>query len=103
MKTLLVKLTFVAGGAMLASHAIAQTPVQPGNAAETAVPRAPASTPWSPTDTVTAAANIGAASAKPVRRMVTAAGSVMILVDGKVAQATIAQVHPPAQGFMYER
>lgn len=103
MKTLLVKLTLIAGGAVLASHAIAQSPVQPGSAAATTIPRAPASTPWSPTETVTAAANIGAASPTPVKRMVTAAGSVIILVDGKVAQSTIAQIHPPAQGFMYER
>lgn len=107
MKTLLVKLTLIAGGAVLASHAIAQSPVQPGSAAATTVPRALASTPWSPTETVTAAAaaaaNIGAASPTPVKRMVTAAGSVIILVDGKVAQSTIAQIHPPAQGFMYER
>lgn len=101
MKTLLVKLTFLAGGAVLASHALAQSPVQPGSVAATTVPRALASTP-SPTATVTAAANIGAASPKPVRRMVTAAGSVIILVDGIVAQATIAQIHPPGQGFMYE-
>lgn len=103
MKTLLVKLTLIAGGAVLASHANAQSPVQPGSAAATTLPRALDSTPWSPPETVTAAAKIGTASPTPVKRMVTAAGSVIFLVDGIVAQANIAPIHPPAQGFMYER
>jgi hypothetical protein len=38
-----------------------------------------------------------------VRTIVTAAGSVIILADGKVAHATLAQILPPSPGFVYER
>jgi hypothetical protein len=37
------------------------------------------------------------------RRLVTAAGSVLVLEGGVVVQARFAQITPPAQGFVYER
>lgn len=51
----------------------------------------------------TAAASVKAA--KPVVAMttITAAGSVIVLADGIVANAALAQIQPPANGFVYER
>jgi phage baseplate assembly protein gpV len=53
--------------------------------------------------TQTAAASVK--TAKPVSAMATiiAAGSVIVLADGIVANATLAQIQPPADGFVYER
>jgi hypothetical protein len=42
------------------------------------------------------------AAARDLQR-VTAAGSVIVLADGIVANARMAQVQPPAPGFVYER
>lgn len=53
-----------------------------------------------------AAVQTAAAPVKPVAvaaTRVTAAGSVLILADGIVANARTAQVLPPAPGFVYER
>lgn len=43
-----------------------------------------------------------AANPPPILRT-TAAGSVILLSDGKMAEARIAQILPPAPGFVYER
>jgi biopolymer transport protein ExbD len=53
--------------------------------------------------TQTAAASVKAA--KPVVAMatITATGSVIVLADGIVANAALAQIQPPADGFVYER
>ena len=51
----------------------------------------------------TARVNAVAPNAVSGRAMFTAAGSVIILADGKVAHATLAQIQPPAPGFVYER
>jgi hypothetical protein len=98
-KTCLFKFALIAGGAALASHAFAQ----PGIAVTKTTLRAPASAPRSPVATTTVAANARVAMPTPVTRTVIAAGSVLVLVEDIVADATIAQIHPPAPGFVYER
>ena len=97
----------------MATHACAQSPAQPtGQAAATSLtaagsaPRSPPVTaPPTATTSVTAnvTAHVGAPRPASGRTTVTAAGSVIILVDGIVANASIAQIHPPAPGFVYER
>lgn len=43
-------------------------------------------------------------SARPgTTTVVQAAGSVIVLADGIVANAAVAQIQPPAEGFVYER
>lgn len=69
----------------------------PGIPVATPTLAAPASAP----KPVAVAANARAASPSVTR--VTAAGSVIVLADGIVANATIAQILPPAPGFVYER
>ncbi len=85
MKTCFLKLSLTAAGAVLASHAFA------------------ADAPAASAAPVTVAANTTASKPAPLTRMVVAAGSVLVLVDGVVANARIAQIHPPAAGFVYER
>jgi len=82
----------------MAAHAFAESPAQPGAPAATPTVRAPASA----LKPLAVATNARATNAASVTR-VTAAGSVIILADGIVANATIAQIHPPAPGFVYER
>jgi predicted house-cleaning NTP pyrophosphatase (Maf/HAM1 superfamily) len=82
----------------MAMPAFAQTSAQPRSTAAATPVKAPASSPKALT---VAAANAKAAtltSATPV----TAAGSVIILSDGIVANASMAQIEPPAPGFVYE-
>ncbi len=62
--------------------------------------RPQASTAASPV-TLSAAATRGAGN--PALRTITAAGSVIVLADGIVANASMAQIPPPAPGFVYER
>jgi arginine/ornithine N-succinyltransferase beta subunit len=77
MKPHLVKLALISGCALTALPAFAQTSVQPRSTA--------------------------AAAAAKTLTMVTAAGSVLILSDGIVAGAVMAQIQAPAPGFVYER
>lgn len=51
----------------------------------------------------TAAANVKGPTTPATATRVNAAGSVLLLVDGKVANATLAEIRPPAPGFVYER
>jgi hypothetical protein len=97
-KPRLAKLTLISGCAVVvAAQAFAESPApQAGPAA------APAATPPGAPRLLAAAPNARAASPVPVARF-TAAGSVIVLADGIVANATIAQIHPPAPGFVYER
>ena len=53
--------------------------------------------------TKTAAANVKTAKPAAALATITAAGSVIVLADGIVANATLAQIQPPADGFVYER
>jgi hypothetical protein len=115
--TRLVKPTLISICALLAAAAFAQTPAQPGAmSAATARPAAesgpkpPAAatvgdTAWFPATQLANNARVGAMAPQvtSARTMVTAAGSVIILADGKVVHATLAQIQPPAPGFVYER
>jgi hypothetical protein len=107
MKSRLAKLSLIVGAAVLASHAWAKSPALPNDAAPAAAHQAPASAARAaaPTDAATtiAANHVRAATPAPSTRMVTAAGSVLVLVDGVVSHANLARIHPPAPGFVYER
>jgi hypothetical protein len=107
MKTCLVKLTLVASGAVLASHAFAQSSAEPADAARMPALKAPASAPSMPVVTANAGTKVAvnARSVMPtaVTSTVLAAGSVLLLADGIVANAALAQIQPPAIGFVYER
>jgi predicted lipid-binding transport protein (Tim44 family) len=95
-KPCLVKLTLISSCALIALPAFAQSSAQPRSAAKTTAAKTPANAP----KTLTAAAN----AANPASvTTVTAAGSVIVLSDGIVANATMAQIQPPAPGFVYER
>ena len=83
---------------MMAMPAVAQTSAQPRSTAATTPDKAPASAPKA----LTVATNVKAATL-PSATTVTAAGSVIILSDGIVANARVAQIQPPAPGFVYER
>lgn len=87
MKRCLVKLSLISSCALLATHAPAQS------SADAAKP-AP--------KTLTAAASVKAALPASAT-IITAAGSVIVLADGMVANARMALVQPPAAGFVYER
>ena len=83
---------------MMAMPVVAQTSAQPRSTAATTPVDAPAVAPKK----LTVAANAKAATPTSAM-MITAAGSVIILSDGIVANATMAQIQPPAPGFVYER
>jgi hypothetical protein len=51
----------------------------------------------------TAAASVKTAKPTVALATITAAGSVIMLADGIVANATLAQIQAPADGFVYER
>ena len=95
MKNCLSILSLV-GCAVLAAPAVAQTAPAPSAAAAPA--REPAPTRTAGVDLKGTAP----AAARDLQR-VTAAGSVIVLADGIVANARMAQVQPPAPGFVYER
>jgi hypothetical protein len=94
-KPCLVKLTLIASCALTATHAFAQSSAQPRSTAATTAAKTPTDAP----KTMAVAANGKAASVTTV----TAAGSVLILSDGIVANTTVAQIQAPAHGFVYER
>ncbi len=99
MKRCLVKTSLISCCALMATHAFAQLSAPPHNAAVAA-----GKAPVDVARTQTAAAF--AKAAKPTfaaAATVTAAGSVIVLADGIVANAILAQVQPPADGFVYER
>jgi CelD/BcsL family acetyltransferase involved in cellulose biosynthesis len=89
-KRSLAKLSLASCVALMVTHAFAQSAAQPRGAPELS-------------KTQTAAAN--AKTAKPLVATATigAAGSVIVLADGIVANAILAQIQPPADGFVYER
>jgi hypothetical protein len=88
-KRCLVKTSLIACCALAATHASAQSSARPDSVIEKA-------------KTQTAAANVRTARS-PLVATVTAAGSVIVLADGIVANAILAQIQPPADGFVYER
>ena len=83
---------------MMAIPVVAQNSAQPRSAAATTPVDAPTTAPKK----LTVATNVKAATPTSAM-MITAAGSVIILSDGIVANATMAQIQPPAPGFVYER
>lgn len=60
-------------------------------------------TPVTAIKTRTADAGSRTALPAPATTSFTAAGSVIVLADGIVANATLAQIQAPADGFAYER
>ncbi len=83
----------------MATHAVAQSSApKPTAAPSTAVEAAATPAP----KTLTAAASAKTAAPASATK-VTAAGSVIMLADGIVADARVAQIQPPAPGFVYER
>jgi hypothetical protein len=97
LKRRLAPLTLIAASALFATQASAQSPAPQTRKAAPA-PKAVSATAKAP-KTLTAAAASNAAA--PVT--ITAAGSVIVLADGIVANAVTAQIAPPAEGFVYER
>lgn len=98
----LAPLSLCACCALLAAPALAQTATRPGVVAGPTIQAAPAAGPAArvPVQTVAASGRIGVSAAPTT---VQAAGSVIVLADGIVANATMAQIAPPAPGFEYER
>jgi hypothetical protein len=95
-----VKLISILSGALVALPALAQPQASPPtrSSAESTPAKATVVAP----KVLTAAANAKAST--PLAALaVTAAGSVIILSDGIVANAAMAQIQPPAPGFVYER
>ena len=91
MKPCLALLTLIASGALVSTPALAQTSTQKSStAATTPAVKAPA-------------ANMKTAGSAAAAATITAAGSVIILADGIVANAAMAQIQVPADGFVYER
>jgi hypothetical protein len=82
----------------MAVPASAESSAPPRSKAATTPVKAPAPAPKQ----LTAASNAKAATLASATT-VTAAGSVIILLDGIVANATLAQIQSPAPGFVYER
>jgi CubicO group peptidase (beta-lactamase class C family) len=95
-RTGFVKAFLISCCALLAPHALAQSSAQQRNVR-------PAAAPVDAARAQTVAAGIKGAKPSAAAAVVTAAGSVIVLADGIVANATMAQVQPPADGFVYER
>jgi hypothetical protein len=96
-KRRLAPLTLIAACALVATHASAQSPAPQTRKAAPAAQTVKAAAKAPKTLTAAAPASVVA----PVT--VTAAGSVILLADGIVANAATAQIAPPAEGFVYER
>lgn len=88
MKRKLVKMSLISCCALVGTHAFAQS-------ASKALVDAP--------KMQTAAASAKAAKPVVAAATITAAGSVIVLADGIVANAALAKIQPPADGFVYER
>lgn len=107
MNRCLVRMSLLSCAALLALSATAQS-AKP-SAAKTPGKLATANKPATAkpasdnTKTQTAAVTAKHGAATTVATTVAVAGSVIILADGIVANAAIAQIQPPADGFEYER
>jgi hypothetical protein len=101
MKQHLAELTLLSLCALAAPQTFAQVTTRLQAAAEPATALSPKSVAEAPT-AVASVVNVRAA--KPAApTTTTAAGSVILLADGIVANAKFAQIQPPAAGFVYER
>ena len=89
MKPSLVEMSLISCCALMGTPVFAESAAQPRGATEMS-------------KTQTAAANVETAKPLPATTT-TAAGSVIVLADGIVANAVVAQIQPPADGFVYER
>lgn len=106
----LFKLSLVAGGVLAALQAAAHAPVPAGAPAASIIraasPSGPVARPASQAPITSAARTVAAAGSRLNRvgmsETITAAGSVIVLADGIVANAASAQILPPAPGFVYE-
>ncbi len=103
MKPCFLTLTLIAGCATLAAPAFAQSALPQVSAAATAMPKPAAGAPRAAAVVAAASADGRAPVRTPGSTSFTAAGSVIILADGIVANATNAQILPPAPGFAYDR
>jgi hypothetical protein len=102
-KTSLGKLTLIAGITVLAWPTLAQT-ANPSEAAPGATLK-PASNllrPLAQNVSTASAADFRTARLAPVTRTIAAAGSLIVMVDGVVVNASMAQIQPPGAGFVYE-
>ena len=93
----------IAGCAALALPTAAQPVTPQGQVATVPAPTATAAAPKAVAVVTAAGSDARAAARTPGTTRVTAAGSVIILADGIVANAAFAQVLPPTHGFAYER
>ena len=96
MKHYIVKVALISSGMLLSANALAQATPAPRAVTPAAVDAKAKEA------TVTAAANVKPGATLSVTR-VNAAGSVIVLADGIVANASMASFQPPARGFVYER
>ena len=114
MLTRLVTLSLICGCAAVATPVAAQLPAAPGALPASLPEPASARRPELPERAERPAASLVAGArtdwrqasrtAAPVAAgtLATACGSVLVLVDGVVAHARMAQIAPPAPGFVYE-
>ncbi len=98
-------LTVVAICNLLAVSAQAQTSPAPTDrrATPTGTATATGSADQSLASSATAGLRHAATTAGPSRNTFTAAGNVVVLADGIVADARMVPMPPPAAGFQYER
>lgn len=105
MKNCLLTLTLIAGCVASATPAFAQSApsAQPqGHAIATTAPRAAAGAPKAVAAVTAASADARGPERAAGATRFTAAGSVVVLADGIVANASNAQILPPAPGFAYD-
>ncbi|OGA97984.1 MAG: hypothetical protein A3E25_03070 [Burkholderiales bacterium RIFCSPHIGHO2_12_FULL_69_20] len=99
-------LTVVAACSLLASQAGAQPAAAPAGPVATQAMQGPGGQRSAPALATTASADLKTPLAlrgmATTSTTITAAGSVLVLADGIVANARTAQVQPPAPGFQYE-
>jgi hypothetical protein len=107
MRTCLLTLTIIAGCAAWSAPAFAQSAVPQVSAVAPAAPKAAAGAA-KPADVITAASPdarvlLRTPGTTAATLTIAAAGSLIVLRDGVVANANLAQIQPPAPGFVYER
>jgi hypothetical protein len=106
----LVKSSLIACCALAATHVEAQSGLPASNGVAPAVTksaakpvtRAASRNSVESAKTRTADAGSRTTAAAPVTASFTASGSVIVLADGIVANATMMQIQAPADGFAYE-
>jgi hypothetical protein len=107
MKPCLLTLTIIAGCAAWSAPAFAQSAVPQVSAVAPTAPKVAAGAA-KPADVITAASPdarvlLRTPGTTAATLTIAAAGSLIVLRDGIVANASLAQILPPAPGFVYER